>query len=97
MIDYHASGLIFSHWELKETGGKSFQSKSSGNPSNVVPSIPCCISWVNGTEDGRYLQLSAVQEILSSMCLPKSPGLNAEDIRTMYGVKNREWQTVRWH
>lgn len=33
-------------------------------------------------EDGRQLQLSAVQEIFSSVFLPKSPELNAEDTRT---------------
>lgn len=71
--------------------GKSFQSKSS-ETQVVVPSIPSWISWANGTGDSTHLQFSAVHKIFSSTFLPKAPGLNAEDIRTKDGVKNREWQ-----
>lgn len=81
----------------KRNWRKKLSKQKQGNPSNVVPSIPHWIHWVNGTEDGRHLQLNAVHEIFSSMFLPKSPGLNAKDIRTKSGVKNGEWQTVRWH
>lgn len=46
MIDYYATGLIYSYLGLKEAGGKSFQKVKAVKTNNMLPSIQSWISWV---------------------------------------------------
>jgi len=48
MIDYHAAGLTFSHWGLKEARGKSFPNKSSENLVASCPALSAGRGWATG-------------------------------------------------